>query len=137
LEKLIDGKLVVETTQLELPAEEVIRRYKELQIIEHGFRCLKSSLKLRPFYHWTEKRIRAHVFICILALQMERTMKSRLSESNTSVETAIEKLRQVKAGELTVNWVKTPILSAIGKEQKAIYRQLELSFPKINDLKDM
>jgi transposase len=136
-EKLIDGKLIVETTQLELPAEEVIERYKGLQIIERGFKTLKSSLKLRPYYHWTEKRIRAHVFICILALQLERYMTSRLSESNMSVRNAIEKLRQIKAGQLTVNSVKTPILTAVGEEHKAIYRQLELSFPKIKDLRDM
>jgi transposase len=136
-EKLIDGKLVVETTQVELPAEEVIKRYKELQIIERGFRCLKSSLKLRPFYHWTEKRIRAHVFICMLALQLERYMTTRLRDSNTSVQTAIEKLRQIKAGQLTVNSVKTPVLTAVGEEHKAIYRQLELSFPKIKELQDM
>ncbi|MFO7740345.1 MAG: transposase [Desulfatiglandaceae bacterium] len=77
-EKLIDGKLVVESTLCDLPPEDVIRRYKELQLIERGFRSMKSSLKLRPFYHWTKRRIRAHVFLCVMALQMERYMTARL-----------------------------------------------------------
>jgi len=62
-EEKIDGMLLLETTDLTLPPEEIVRRYKELAEIERGFRALKSSLMLRPFYHWTEDRIRAHVVI--------------------------------------------------------------------------
>jgi transposase len=133
-ENLIDGKLVVETTLTDLAPSLVIKRYKELQIIERGFRCLKSTLKLRPVYHWTEPRIRAHVFICVLALQMERFMAARLEGTKTSVQTALEKLRQIKAGHFTLNSVPKPMLMAPGEEHKAIYRQLELSFAKIKDL---
>lgn len=67
-EEKIDGMLLVETTDLKSEPEEVIQRYKELAEIERGFRALKSTLELRPLNHWTEKRIRAHVFLCILAL---------------------------------------------------------------------
>ena len=133
-ENLIDGKLVVETTLTDLAPPLVIKRYKELQIIERGFRCLKSTLKLRPVHHWTERRIRAHVFICVMALQMERFMAARLEGTKTSVQTALEKLRQIKAGHLTLNSVKKPMLMAPGEDHKAIYRQLELSFPKIKHL---
>ncbi|HEX9595342.1 MAG TPA: IS1634 family transposase, partial [Anaerolineales bacterium] len=73
-EETIDGVLMLETTDLELPAEEIVKRYKELAEIERGWRALKSSLLLRPVYHWTEPRIRAHIFICALALQLERWM---------------------------------------------------------------
>jgi transposase len=133
-EKLIDGKLIVETTQLDMPAQEVIARYKELQIVERGFQCLKSSLKLRPVYHWTERRIRAHVFICVLALQVERAMTLRLHGLKISTQTALEKLRQIKAGHARVNSVKTPVITTLTEEQKTIYRQLNLPFPKITQL---
>ena len=63
-EALLDGRLVVETTLTDLAPDLVIKRYKELQIIKRGFRCLKSTLNLRPLYHWKERRIRAHVFLC-------------------------------------------------------------------------
>lgn len=136
-EKLIDGKLVVETTLVDLPPEEIVRRYKELQIIEQGFRCLKSSLRLRPVYHWTERRIRAHVFICVMALQMERYMSSRLQGLKISTGTALERLRQIKAGDAVVNSVKTPVITTLGGEHRAIYRQLELPFPKIKELQNL
>lgn len=136
-EKLIDGKLIVETTLMDLPPDQVIKRYKELQIIERGFRCLKSTLKLRPVYHWTERRIRAHIFLCIIALQMERYMTSRLQPLKISTQTALEKLRQIKAGEVVLNSAKTPVVTALKDDHKAIYRQLEISFPKISQLRDL
>ena len=58
-EDVIDGMLLLETTDLASPAEEIVKRYKELAEIERGWRALKSTLLLRPVYHWTEERIRA------------------------------------------------------------------------------
>jgi transposase len=70
-EERIDGKLVVETSSPELTAQELIGRYKEMADIERAFRALKSTLEIQPMYHWTEQRIRAHVFICVLAIQIQ------------------------------------------------------------------
>ena len=89
LAEQIDGKLVVETSCADLDAKELIGRYKELADIERAFRTLKSTLELRPMYYWTEKRIRAHVFIYVIALQIQRYLRSRLSQSDLSMERAI------------------------------------------------
>ncbi len=117
--------------------KEVIKRYQELQIIEQGFKSLKSSLKLGPIYHWTERRIRAHVFICALALQIERYMHSRLRGIKLSIQTALEKLKNIKAGHLIVNSVKIPLITMLNDEQKSIYRQLKLPFPNTNKLQSV
>jgi transposase len=136
-EALIDGKLIVETTQVDMPPEEVIKRYKELQIIEQGFKCLKSALKLRPVYHWTERRIKAHVFICVLALQVERFMHYKLSGIKQSVQSALDNLKNIKAGKMVINSVKTPVMTTLNEEHKSIYHQLGLSFPNIKHLQNM
>jgi len=136
-ENLIDGKLIVETTMMDTAPEEVIARYKELGGIERAFRTLKSSLELRPMYHWTERRIRAHVFICVLALQIERYLHAHLREIKVSVATALEKLRQIKAGSLVINRVKTPVITAAGEEHKKLYKQLELPFPSLKRLGEL
>lgn len=60
-EEVIDGMLLLETTDLESPMEEIVKRYKELAEIERSWRRLKRTLQLRPVYHWIEERIRAHV----------------------------------------------------------------------------
>ena len=48
-------------------ASAIKARYAELWRIEHGFRVLKSDLRMRPIFHWKEKRIKAHVAICFSA----------------------------------------------------------------------
>ena len=43
---------------------------------------LKSSLEVRPIYHWTDRRIEAHVFVCFLGLVMARELEMRLNRGS-------------------------------------------------------
>lgn len=79
-----DGKWVLSTTS-DLPASEVALAYKSLWMVERAFRELKSSLEVRPVYHFTERRVRAHVFICFLAFHLECVMRERLRASGCEV----------------------------------------------------
>jgi hypothetical protein len=69
VEAALDGIYVIRTT---VPAEQmntatVVATYKSLANVERDFRSLKAiDLDLRPIHHWTETRVRAHVFICML-----------------------------------------------------------------------
>ena len=73
-EAALDGIYVVRasaahTSTMNAPA--VVEAYKDLKFNEAGFRSLKAiDLDLRPIHHWTETRVRAHVFICMLALYL-------------------------------------------------------------------
>jgi len=69
-EAALDGLYVirtcVETTQLS--SEDAVRHYKDLGEVEAAFRTLKSDdLQIRPIRHYSEKRVRAHLFLCMLA----------------------------------------------------------------------
>jgi len=121
-EDTIDGILMLETTDRAMSAEEVVKRYKELAEIERGWRTLKSSLLLRPVYHWTEPRIRAHIFICVLALQIERWMRNRLK--TVSVPKALHSLQRIKVGELTVNGKAVIMATRPTSEQKELLQKL-------------
>ena len=125
---------MVETTDANLAAEEVIFRYKELSEIERGWRALKSTLLLRPVFHWTEERIRAHVFICVLALQIERWMRNRLRDARlpdghkgVSVARAIELLKRIKASEMEIGGKKLVVPTRTTPEQNAILAALDVS----------
>jgi hypothetical protein len=81
-EAALDGIYVVRTS---LPATVLddpttVRSYKSLSLVERAFRCLKSvDLQIRPVYHWLADRVRAHVFLCMLAYYLEWHMRHRLA----------------------------------------------------------
>ena len=81
-EAALDGIYVVRTS---LPATALddtatVRSYKSLSLVEHAFRCIKTvDLQVRPVYHWLADRVRAHVFLCMLACYLEWHMRQRLA----------------------------------------------------------
>jgi len=134
LQEMIDGKLVVESSCTDLTGQDLIERYKELSDIERAFRTLKSTLEIRPVYFWTEKRIRAHVFICVLALQVHRYMRYRLSKTDLSVERALERLQTLKAGTLNTPARAAKYLAVAEARHREVLEQLKLPFPKLKHL---
>jgi antitoxin Phd len=68
------------------------------------------------------ERIKAHVFICVLALQIKRLMRNRLK--TLSVSKALDRLRQVKVGEIKVGDTATLLATEVTAEQKEIMRKL-------------
>lgn len=68
-EAALDGIYVLRTSvpERDLDAPEVVRAYKQLKEVEKAFRTLKGPLELRPIHHRLEDRVRAHVFLCMLA----------------------------------------------------------------------
>ena len=82
VEAALDGLYVVRTS---LPAAALddtatVRRYKSLSLVERAFRCIKTvDLQIRPIYHWLADRVRAHVFLCMLAYYLEWHMRQRLA----------------------------------------------------------
>jgi len=73
-EAALDGIYVIRTPLLkrQMNAAEVVRSYKSLTQVERAFRSLKTvDLKIRPIHHWRENRVRAHIFLCMLAYYVE------------------------------------------------------------------
>ena len=126
-EDTIDGILLLETTELSFSAENIVKHYKELTEIERGWRCLKSALELRPVYHWTERRIRAHVFLCVIALQVERWMHNKLQSIPFSVPKAMHSLRQIKMGEIRLGSSNMLMPTNLTAEHKEILKSLGIS----------
>lgn len=93
-EKIYDGKWVL-LTNTKLEYTEIAKYYKSLWQIENAFSELKSSLDVKPMYHWTEKRIRGHIFICFLALVLELGFKNKLEK--ISFSEAMEDLKKLQA----------------------------------------
>jgi hypothetical protein len=81
-EAALDGIYVIRTSLAKdrLQAQEVVRAYKQLSFVEQAFRSYKSiDLKVRPIHHRLERRVRAHVFLCMLAYYVEWHMRQKLA----------------------------------------------------------
>lgn len=82
-EAALDGLYVVRTSVAaqDMKAEQVVENYKSLSRVERAFRSMKTvDLQLRPIHHYKDDRIRAHVFVCMLAYYVEWHMRERLRE---------------------------------------------------------
>jgi transposase len=80
-----DGKWVLRTN-LDLSAEEVAMKYKQLWLVEDIFRTMKSILETRPIYHKCTETIRGHVFCSFLALCLRKDLADRLASKGSQVE---------------------------------------------------
>jgi hypothetical protein len=93
-EAALDGLYVVRTN---LSAEvmgdaETVAAYKSLSRVERAFRSIKTvDIEIRPIFHWASPRVKAHVFLCMLAYHVEHAMRARLAPllyDDTDRETA-------------------------------------------------
>ena len=73
-----DGLHGIITNISNMPAEEAFEQYGGLWQIEESFRLTKHDLRVRPIYHWTPRRIQAHVAICFMALVSIRHLSYRV-----------------------------------------------------------
>jgi hypothetical protein len=79
-EAALDGIYVVRTSVAAetLSAEEAVRTYKRLSVVERAFRAHKTSgLQVRPIHHRREDRVRAHLFLCMLAYYVQWHMEQQ------------------------------------------------------------
>jgi hypothetical protein len=81
-ESALDGIYVIRTSEPEerLPADDAVRGYKRLTLVEKAFLCLKSiDLRARPIWLRREDHVRAHLFLCMLAYYVEWHMRQALA----------------------------------------------------------
>jgi len=81
-ESALDGIYVIRTSVSAeaFGSEDTVRAYKDLSKVERAFRSIKTvDLKVRPIFHWLDDRIRAHVFLCMLAYYVEWHMRRKLA----------------------------------------------------------
>lgn len=112
---------------------DVYARYKDLWHIEDAFGEIKGPLQTRPMFHWTDKRIRSHVLLCLLSYYIEAHIIKAFREDKKEKGTAGEFFRalnevyaipfQVRAKKV---WIRTEMLGTVAKG----YQRLKLKIPE-------
>jgi len=83
-DELYDGIFVL-TTNTKLNPLQIVESYKDLWHIELGFKQLKSEIEMGPMYHYTDRRIRAHIMICFLALILRSYFYKKLQKEDKNI----------------------------------------------------
>src|SRR6201996_7119861 len=123
-----DGKFVVITNDDMLSAADIALGYKGGWIIEACFRRMKQTgLEVRPMFHWTPRRIEAHVKLCVLALQVQRAAEIRCQLPWARIAHALDGLRAVQYRCESRIIVQR---SKITAELSAMLKTLKVSIPK-------
>jgi len=114
----IDGKWLVLSTDDALDANEVVNEYLEKDFIEKVFRVLKTQEEVEPVRHRLEHRVRAYLFVCMLAYRLLSVLQWKLKEASgkedswESADTLLQALGRVERVELTFgNEIKTLYLN--------------------------
>ena len=69
-------------TNTDIDAKQVIAQYHGLWVVERAFRISKGTLEMRPMFHFTEKRIEAHICICFIAYKVYKELERLIDINN-------------------------------------------------------
>ncbi len=97
-EKKYEGRYLIQTDQTAMTPAEAVAHYKDLSEVERGFRSLKDPLGMRPIWHHTARRVKAHIFVAALAFLIERMLERALKDAGLSLsaQSALEALQTIR-----------------------------------------
>lgn len=125
-----DGLKGIITNSKDLKPIDIINHYKGLWQIEETFRVSKTDLKIRPIYHWTPSRVRAHIAMCYMALCCVRYLEYRVKNQyeKLSPEVIRESLLSVQASILVHKPTKKKYVMPSSSQEHAskIYQTMGL-----------
>ena len=81
--------LLLAHPELEKTPKELALLYRAKDMVEKDFQCIKSVIKLRPIYHNTDKKVEAHVSLCMLSLLLERSLEEMLADGGLKQTAAL------------------------------------------------
>lgn len=133
-DRLWDGLSAVVSSNKQLKPQELLARYRNLWQIEAAFRLNKHDLRMRPIYHWTPKRIKAHILICFIAYGLavfarRQLKRSSLNLSFDRLKTELKKV-QVSIVQDSSTGQRFLLPSQLNKTGKAIYKAFNAQFPQ-------
>jgi transposase len=128
-EEIYDGKWIIMTNEDKISSFMAGSYYKSLQMIERGFRDLKSLITVQPIFHYKEERIKAHIFTCFLTLIIKwyicRMINQYSQEEGYRFIEEMVSLKAVAVEENTCLYVRT----AISRETQEMMGKLRMKVP--------
>jgi transposase len=133
---LLDGKFVLQTTEVTWSSEKTLTTYREHDEAEKVIQRLKQIVSVRPIRHWNEQRVAAHIFLSILACLVLAVLRYLARE--IGIDSGVETLRQmlhrvrrvvshVHVGELVIPQVT---LTGLTEDARRLLERIGVPLPK-------
>ena len=132
-----DGFYGLQTSDPGLTPTAIMDAYKNLWKIEEIFRTLKSTLEMRPMFHWTPERIKGHLVACFLSFVFERTIELKvLQTQNHHLSSAAiqHALYSLQLSDISLNDRKIYLRSEINPDAEKILKAFDIKIPKSAEL---
>ena len=128
-ERRIEGTYLLQTNEPSLDARGAVAVYKDLQVVERGFRTLKDVLAVRPIYHRTARRVRGHLFVAHLALVVGCALEKALRRAGLTLalDTALAALHPVRLVTLEADGTTTQVVTKPTAHAQAVLKAVGLS----------
>jgi len=126
-----DGYYGIQTSEKNMKVKDILNAYHTLWKIEESFRLMKSTLEVRPVFHWTESRIKGHFLICFLSFLLERELECILlrEEVSCSPEKIREALNEMEFAEVELNGEKYYIKTKGNELSNKILKAMHIKPP--------
>lgn len=135
-EELIAGKYILKSDAPGLSTEEILNAYRNLAEVEESFRNMKSFLDIRPMWHRKESHMRGHIFVCVLAHRLMKTVEyylkggdllKHLEEEGLSPARALEEFSEIVMVESDLNGTKVLSATQLAKKHKELLKRMEIN----------
>jgi len=123
--KALCGYYILQTTVEDMSEEEIEERYKELKFVEDVFRQLKNIAEIRPIFHWKERRVLTHIFLCILAQTtinkaMEKLKEAGWLQGEKTFSHFRDILEEINLGIFEIEGGRAEVVTQLKKEQREL-----------------
>jgi len=129
LQKTVLGKTVLFTNRHEWSMEQIVASYRSAWHIEHSFRQMKDTdhLTVRPFFHWTDPKIKVHIFYCVMAYRLCCLLKKELLSIgiHESINKILDQLNELKYVITVLGISKSDILCSFSQGNSLIDKIVE------------
>lgn len=121
-----EGRYILKTNDDTITPLESVGLYKQLSDVEWAYRDLKDVIRMRPIYHRSEDRIKAHLFVATLALFLKRALEHRLEAAGVSLTPteAFAAMRSMGVTTLDVAGQTKQLVSSGGRDARRVLKAL-------------
>lgn len=136
------GYYILKTTELKMKDSEVLENYKNLQTVENAFKELKHLIKIRPVFHYKDRRVITHTFLCLLAQTIVNQCRKVLKEKEwiyekkeNSFGAFLDILNQIKLGMFKFDDKVEFIVTSLSNQHEEILNMFNINKKDFLNLK--